>query len=208
MEVDAAAALIAPGVGPPTPTPWADLGAGRGTFTRALAGLLGPGGRVAAVDRDPAAVAALAALAARADGPPPNKGGAGRPAAARVTAHRADFADPAALDALFAALGWPALGGALLANALHFVAAGAQAAVLGDVAARLAPPGPGPGGRLVVVEYEGRRPGPWVPAPVSFARLAELAEALGGRVAAPVRVGERPSAFGGAMYAAYLERRA
>jgi SAM-dependent methyltransferase len=196
MNVDDAAALIAPAVRPAASPAdplarWADLGAGQGTFTRALARLLGPAGQVLAVDRDPAAAAALARLA---DGP-------GRAAGAAVGARRADFADPAALDAALGALGWPALGGALLANALHFVPAEAQAAVLGDVAARLAP-----GGRLVVVEYEGRRPSRWVPAPVSFARLGALAARLGG-VGAPAWVGERPSAFGGAMYAAVVERR-
>ncbi len=164
---------------------WADLGAGRGTFSRALAGLLGAGGRVYAVDRDPAAVAALARL----------------PRAARagaVTAHRADFAEPGALDAL----GLPPLDGALLANALHFVPAPAQAAVVAGVLGRLRP-----GGRLVVVEYEGRRPGPWVPAPVPFARLAALLAAVAPAGAAgPARVASRPSAYGGTMYAAWFAR--
>src|SRR6202795_4392880 len=31
---------------------WADIGAGNGAFTLALADLLGPGGRIVAVDRD------------------------------------------------------------------------------------------------------------------------------------------------------------
>ena len=31
---------------------WADIGAGEGAFTLALADLLGPGGRIVAVDRD------------------------------------------------------------------------------------------------------------------------------------------------------------
>src|SRR5919201_5026162 len=59
-----AVALLRGGVPRPGGT-WLDLGAGRGTFTRALATLLGPAGRVYAVDRDPGAVAALRAWAAR-----------------------------------------------------------------------------------------------------------------------------------------------
>ena len=76
---------------------WADVGAGTGTFTRALRSLLRPGSRIYAVDNDPAAIAALKKL------------GEG------VTAIEADFArpftlpDPSLLD------------GMLLANALHFL---------------------------------------------------------------------------------------
>ena len=50
---------------------WADIGAGTGAFTLALADLLGPDGRIVAVDRDAGPrVAAVAAVAARfPDGP-------------------------------------------------------------------------------------------------------------------------------------------
>jgi len=41
---------------------WAELGAGRGTFTRALGELVGGGGGVWASDRNPAAVRALRSL--------------------------------------------------------------------------------------------------------------------------------------------------
>ena len=76
MEIHDAAALIA-GALPPRrpgaaePTLWADLGAGTGTFTSALAWLLGQGATVLAVDRDPGALGALRA------------GGRGRGGAAR-----------------------------------------------------------------------------------------------------------------------------
>ena len=50
MNVRDAVQLIAPAV--PAGGRWADLGAGRGTFTAALARLLGPGGTVYAIERD------------------------------------------------------------------------------------------------------------------------------------------------------------
>jgi len=75
---------------------WADLGAGRGVFTRALAELLGPDSRMHAVDSAPAAVAALEAF------------GKEDP---RVIAKRGDFTEPLNLQPL---------DGILLANALHF----------------------------------------------------------------------------------------
>ncbi len=81
----------------------------------------------------------------------------------------------------------------LLANVLHFIA-DAEAA-LPRIAANLRP-----GGRLVLVEYEGRRPGPWVPYPVSAARFRELAPAAG--LTPPEVVATRPSAYGGEMYVA------
>lgn len=102
---------------------------------------------------------------------------------------RADFAE-------WDALALPPLDGILLANALHFVAD--QAPLLARLAAGLRP-----GGRLVVVEYEGRPASRWVPYPVSSARLAGL---LPPGMSAPVLAGSRPSAFGGTMYAAWSER--
>jgi ubiquinone/menaquinone biosynthesis C-methylase UbiE len=89
--------------GIPTPTPaavWADIGAGEGAFTLALADLLGPGASVIAVDRDGRALAANAARV-----------GASFPGTmlSRLTA---DFRQPLAL---------PALDGLVAANSLHFV---------------------------------------------------------------------------------------
>lgn len=76
---------------------WADLGAGRGTFTAALLDLVGSAGEVWAVDRDAKAVAALSSLVS----------GGGT-----LHVFRADFTLPLEL---------PSLDGILLANALHFV---------------------------------------------------------------------------------------
>ena len=151
---------------------WADLGAGSGVFTRALAELVGPGGHVHAVDADARAVRALRAFAAAGQG------------SAAVTVHHADVTRPLPL---------PSLDGALLANVLHFVPD--PETVLPRIAAGLRP-----GGRLVLVEYEGRRPSPWVPYPVSAARFAELAPAAG--LSPPRVVATRPSAYGGDLYVA------
>ncbi|WP_025410264.1 class I SAM-dependent methyltransferase [Gemmatirosa kalamazoonensis] len=114
MNVHDAVALIAPAIHMPGGT-WADLGAGGGTFTRALVRLLGPGTTVHAVDRDAGAMAAL-----RVPG---------------ISTHVADFADEEA----WRALALPPLDGILLANALHFVRD--QRALLARVAAALAPNG-------------------------------------------------------------------
>lgn len=164
MDVADAVALVAPALEGAGPT-WADLGAGAGTFTSALLRILGPAARVHAVDRDASSVRALSRIAG-------------------VTATRADFSDTLEL---------PPLDGVLLANALHFVPAHEQAAVLARVASHVRP-----GGRVVLVEYENRAPSRWVPYPVSFERFRELARETG--LGRPVRTGERESAFGGKMW--------
>jgi ubiquinone/menaquinone biosynthesis C-methylase UbiE len=154
---------------------WADLGAGTGVFTRALAALVGSAGRVIAVDRDARALAAVRGRAA-----------AGVSAAIEVVV--GDVTKPLAL---------PVLDGVVMANVLHFVAD--AAGVLARVATLLRP-----GGRLVLMEYEGRRPGPWSPYPVGFARFVELAEGAG--FTPPRIVVRRPSRYGGEIYVAVADR--
>ncbi|TMG59667.1 MAG: methyltransferase domain-containing protein, partial [Chloroflexi bacterium] len=51
-------ALIKDGVGQPGGR-WADLGAGEGNFTRALADLLGPEAHITAIDKDARALRAI-----------------------------------------------------------------------------------------------------------------------------------------------------
>lgn len=155
---------------------WADLGAGTGVFTRALAEIVGAGGRVIAVDRDAGALRVIRAWAARhTQGP-------------AIDAVEADVAGP---------LDLPPLDGVVMANVLHFIPDARS--MLARVSARLKP-----GGRLVLIEYEGRRPSRWVPFPVSAAHFVELAAASG--LAPPRVVATRPSAFGGEMYVAVAER--
>lgn len=152
---------------------WADLGAGTGVFTRALAALVGPAGRVIAVDRDARALEALRRSAG---------------SAAPIDVLVGDVTGPLAL---------PPLDGVVMANVLHFVAD--AEGVLSRVAALLKP-----GGRLVLIEYEGRRPSRWVPHPVDSARFVELAAHAG--FTPPRVVTRRPSLFGGDIYAAVSER--
>lgn len=166
---------------PRQPGTWADIGAGEGVFTRALAELLGPEGRIYAVDRDGRAVAALERWAVR-DG-------------VKVIPLTADFTQPFDLPGLEPA----GLDGMLLANTLHFVRDADT--VLAQLAARVRP-----GGRVVVVEYDGRPANQWVPHPLPAARLPALAAAAG---LTPFEITvTRPSAFGGIMYVAVAERSA
>jgi ubiquinone/menaquinone biosynthesis C-methylase UbiE len=128
---------------------WADLGAGTGAFTLALAELVGPGGDVIAVDRDPDALRELERSL---------RGGV-----ATVRTITADFTKPIEL---------PALDGIVMANSLHFV--NDKVPVLALVRAMLKP-----SGRLVVVEYDGDRGNTWVPHPLSFDTWRALADTNG-----------------------------
>ena len=129
---------------------WADIGAGDGTFTRALVELLGHDARIYAVDRDVRALASLGRWAGR--------------AGVDVIPVEADFTRPVTLPQL--------LDGLLVANALHFVRDA-------DVAlARLAPL-VRPGGRVVIVEYDRRAASRWVPYPISSERLPAIAASAG-----------------------------
>jgi ubiquinone/menaquinone biosynthesis C-methylase UbiE len=148
VQIEDAAALIRSSVEGREGT-WADLGAGRGTFTRALASILGPESRIHAVDQDDYAVAELDAWA-KAEAP-------------NVTAVRGDFTHQLEL---------PELDGILLANALHF--SKDAGGVLAKLTRLLKP-----GGRLVLVEYDRRASSRWVPHPISIAGLKELAAAAG-----------------------------
>jgi SAM-dependent methyltransferase len=157
---------------------WADIGAGQGAFTLALADLLGPGGRVVAVDRD------ARVLRANAD----------------AVHARFPALDYATLTAdLTAPLDLPELDGLVAANSLHYVSPDRQVAVIRALSAHLCP-----GGRFVVVEYDADRGNPWVPHPFSYPSWERLAEAAG--LADTRRIGRVPSRFLDAIYAAESRR--
>jgi SAM-dependent methyltransferase len=176
MDLTEAVELLRPLVEPGARS-WADIGAGEGGFTRALALLLGAGGTVYAVDRDHRAVKILQSLAVS-------------PGEALVVAVQGD---------LTGALALPVLDGALLANSLHYVSDDQQASTLARVAGLLRP-----GGRLIVAEYDGRPANPWVPYPVPFARLCRLARTAG--LSEPAMASHRPSAYSGILYLAVMQR--
>jgi ubiquinone/menaquinone biosynthesis C-methylase UbiE len=176
MDARDAARLIAPGV---SGRVWADLGAGRGTFTIALATLLGPAGRVYAVERERGAIEALERLARRRD----------KDERALIEVVQGDFAAPR--------LRLEDTDGILMANSLHYVPDDEQAPLI----ARLAD-GVHNDGVLLVVEYDNRQRSRWVPFPVALERLASVAREAG--LSLPALIGRRESAFGGTMYAAVL----
>jgi len=128
---------------------WADLGAGTGAFTLALAELVGTDGEVIAIDRDRAALRDLERAV--------------RPGGAKVRTLAGDFTKPIDL---------PALDGILMANSLHFVED--KIPVLALVRRALKP-----SGRLLLVEYDADRGNHWVPHPLSFETWRELADSNG-----------------------------
>jgi ubiquinone/menaquinone biosynthesis C-methylase UbiE len=174
-----AVALIAPAVQGWGGT-WVDIGAGDGTFTRALAQLLEPRSRIFAVDTDAKALAAVRQWADR--------------EGANVTPVVADFTRPIHLPGFGEQ---QLLDGMLAANALHFVQD--PAGVLARLVERVRP-----GGRVVIIEYDRRRASPWVPYPIDGDRLLEIAASAG--LTAPTFTATRPSLYGGAIYVAAMDR--
>ena len=177
MEQREAVALIGAAVAE-TGGVWADLGAGSGVFTRALASLLGPAGTVYAVDRDAAAIRGLARMGGSASG------------AATIRTMVGDFADLLEL---------PRLDGVLVANALHYVPYGDQPAVLRRVASMLTDGAP-----IVVVEYDRRHANRWVPYPITPEALATAARDAG--LGVPTVLATRPSQYGGTIYSAVVRQ--
>jgi ubiquinone/menaquinone biosynthesis C-methylase UbiE len=172
-----AAALIATAVAGRAGT-WMDVGAGDGTFTRALVQLLGPQSQIYAVDADAKALARLGQWGSR--------------EGANVIPVVADFTRGFELPGLEQRR----LDGILAANALHFVPDPAR--VLAQLVRRLRP-----GGRVVVIEYHRRRATRWVPYPIDKERLPDIAAEAG--LTSPTIEGTRPSMYGGVLYVAAME---
>ena len=191
MEPDRIHTLLAKAVTGISGT-WADFGSGDGVFTLALYALADPGTVIFSIDRDEDALQ-VQRLRFMSSFP-----------AAHINYLAQDFTHPLIL---------PKLDGILMANSLHYVRD--QTAFLSR-AARLLKPGllfrqaglpAGQGhaksaGRIVVIEYDDRKPSPWVPYPVGFQRLSELARSAG--LPPPKFSGTVPSLYEGFLYSAII----
>ena len=181
MNLDEAVELLEDAVSAARAAEWVDFGAGDGTFTLALARLLGPGAHVIAVDRDRAALRELERRAV-ADG-----------SRDVISTVHGDFTTQVELPGVAEGT----LDGLLFGNSLHYVRDAAN--VLGELAQLLRP-----GGRVVIVEYDQRRASPWVPYPIDADRLPELC--IAASLSTPVVTATRPSDYGGNLYVAYATR--
>jgi ubiquinone/menaquinone biosynthesis C-methylase UbiE len=144
-------ALLAPGVKQGEGGMWADLGAGSGAFTLALADLIGPHGIIHAIDRDRGALAELRSAFVSAV------------PQAELRVRAADFTGRLDLSDL---------DGIVMANSLHFV--DDKLGVLSLVRGYLKR-----GGRLLLVEYDSDRGNTWVPHPMSFETWRDVAAQAG-----------------------------
>ncbi len=143
--------LLAAGVPQDAGGVWADLGAGSGAFTRALADLIAPHGTIHAIDRDAGALLELrASLVSSVP-------------AAEVRTRVADFTRRLDLSGL---------DGIVMANSLHFIAD--KLPVLALVRSYLRQRG-----RLLLVEYDSDHGNPWVPYPMSLRTWQTLATEAG-----------------------------
>lgn len=105
-----------------------------------------------------------------------------------IITHHQDFTEPLDLKNL---------DGILMANSLHFVRKQSQLLETLSSSSYLKP-----NGKFIIIEYNITRANPWVPFPVSFERLKELAAQLSLRE--PVKVATRPSSYHREMYVAVI----
>lgn len=151
---------------------WADLGAGRGAFTLALAELIGPTGEIYALDQDAGALE-VNARSMRSRFPDHN-----------VQYEIGDYTEPHPL---------PPLDGIVMANTLHFQPNPVPVVQLCRRYLR-------PGGRLLLVEYNLNQPHGAVPYPVAYPRWQSIARDAG--FEQTTLLARRPSRFLREIYAA------
>jgi SAM-dependent methyltransferase len=158
---------------------WADLGAGSGTFTAALAHILPAHATIYAVDNDARNVHALRQLRVPRTGP----------AVVPIEGDAQHLHTVAELP--------PEIDAAVLANVLHFFQRPSE--VLMRITARMRTHGP-----IVLVEYDRTAANQWVPYPVPVADVPRIAAAAG--LDWQGTVSERPSRYQGRMYCGVLTR--
>lgn len=132
-----------------SPMVWADLGAGSGTFTLALAGLLQPGSTIYAVDTNQDSLKSMPALYNQ----------------VKIETYVADF--------IRDELSLSKIDGFLMANSLHYVSN--QVAFLEKMSRYVSKKSY----LLIVEYDTDRPQMPWVPYPVSYQSLTNLVERLG-----------------------------
>jgi ubiquinone/menaquinone biosynthesis C-methylase UbiE len=172
VELSTAVGLIQDGVDKSTnPKRWADLGAGDGKFTLALASLLPPQSSILAVDRDASALSLI------------------------PSSFNSVMIETLAND--FSSMSFKGeFDGFMMANSLHYVRE--QVNFLRAAKSRL-----GASGSLLVVEYERTKSNPWVPYPLNFQKLREIARESG--FPSVKKLAEMPSSFGAVtIYAAVV----
>ncbi|MEZ4533231.1 MAG: class I SAM-dependent methyltransferase [Thermomicrobiales bacterium] len=176
MNHDDHVRLIAAGITHPGGI-WADFGAGWGAFTLAIRELTGPEGEIFALDRDRSA---LGSLRERMIEQFPG-----------TSLHLidGDLRHPPEM---------PPLDGIVAANSLHYVDRTQQAATLQRWSSLLKPDG-----CIVLVEYDTSRSSSWLPYPISFRRLGQIAREAG--LPDPRLLATHPSQWGEGIYSAVME---
>jgi ubiquinone/menaquinone biosynthesis C-methylase UbiE len=156
---------------------YADLGAGRGAFTRALRELVGPDARIFAVDKDKNALKDL------------EEEFLGRfNSISNLTTIPLDFSRP---------LNLPPLDGVVMANSLHFFKD--KEKILRHVSGFLKP-----SGVLILIEYNVDSGNLWVPHPLSFESFRALAPRVG--FSEPRLLAKHPSRFLKEFYSAVAHK--
>jgi ubiquinone/menaquinone biosynthesis C-methylase UbiE len=149
MDHQIAIELLKEGVVKTMPAHWADLGAGTGVFTRALAELLnGDDDIIYAIDQDHKALEKIVMV----------------PAAVKIMRLPLNF--------LIDELPLKDLDGVLMANSLHYVQD--KIALLAKLKQVLKP-----GASLLIVEYDTLTPNEWIPYPINFESLVKIMKDTG-----------------------------